>query len=122
MLLLATNMADARHRYRLCTSYVNILKPNCNISNLNRVHRYLIRKYKIALYEVLEIGRKSELLARFFTMFQGDRNKIEGAIKNGQSRETVNNELTRTQDKDKHNKNTTRYMLDTTIRKQRQIT
>ena len=75
MLLLATNITDARYRYRLCTSYVNILKPNCNISNLNRVYKYLIRKYKIALYEVLEIGRKSELLARFFAMFQGDINK-----------------------------------------------
>jgi hypothetical protein len=39
--LLATHMADARHRYQLCTSYVNILKPNCNISNLNRVYKYL---------------------------------------------------------------------------------
>ena len=48
--------------------------------------------------------------------------KIVGVIKNGQSTETGNNELTRTQDKDKHNKNTTRYMLDTTMRKQRQIT
>ena len=38
----------------------------------------------------------------------------EGAIKNGQSRETGNI------DKEKHNKkhNTTQYMLDTTIRKQ----
>jgi hypothetical protein len=30
---------------------------------------------KIALYEVLEIGSKSELLARFFAMFKGDINK-----------------------------------------------
>jgi len=68
-------MADARYRYRLCISYVNILKSHCSISNLYRVYKYLIRKYKIALYELLQIGRKSETLARFFTMFQGDANK-----------------------------------------------
>ena len=39
----------------------------------------------------------------------------EGAIKNGQSRET-------TQDEEKQNKNTTQYVLDTTIRKETQIT
>jgi hypothetical protein len=41
---------------------------------------------------------------------------IEGAIKNGQSRETGNiNE-------EKQNKNTTQYVLGSTIRKQTQIT
>ena len=39
----------------------------------------------------------------------------KGAIKNGQSRETGNI------DKEKQNKNTTQYMLDTTICKQTQI-
>ena len=39
----------------------------------------------------------------------------EGAIKNGQSKET-------TQDEEKQNKNTTQYVLDTTIRKETQIT
>ena len=39
----------------------------------------------------------------------------EGAIKNGQSRET-------TQDEEKQNKNTIQYVLDTTIRKETQIT
>ena len=61
--------------YTDCVRLMFILKPNCNISNLNSVYKYLIRKYKIALYEVLEIGRKSELLARFFDMFQGDISK-----------------------------------------------
>ena len=48
----------------------------------------------------------------------------EGAIKNGQSRETGNIGYTRqgTQDEDKQNNNTTQYLLDTTIRKQAQIT
>jgi len=40
----------------------------------------------------------------------------EGAIKNGQSRETAN-----IKDEGKQNKNTTQYVLDTTIRKQTQI-
>ena len=40
----------------------------------------------------------------------------EGAIKNGQSRETG------TQDEDKQNKNTTQYVKDTTMRKQTQLT
>ena len=72
----------------------------------------------------------------------------EGAINNGQSRETGNIGYTRhrtnkcqriakgqskmdnpeklatqgTQDEDKQNNNTTQYLLDTTIRKQAQIT
>ena len=41
--------------------------------------------------------------------------KTEGAIKNGQSRETDN------KTKDKQSKNTTQYVLDTTICKQTQI-
>jgi hypothetical protein len=40
---------------------------------------------KDELYEVLEIGRKSELLARFFAMFQGYTNKCWCKSK-GQSR------------------------------------
>ena len=43
----------------------------------------------------------------------------EGAINNGQSRETGSIEYTR---RDKQTKNTTQYVLDTTIRKQTQIT
>ena len=43
---------------------------------------------------------------------------IEGAIKNGKSRETGN---IGSKDKEKQNKNTTQYVLDTTIRKQTQI-
>jgi hypothetical protein len=38
----------------------------------------------------------------------------ERAIKNGQSRETTQG----TQDEEKQNKNTTQYVLDTTIRKE----
>jgi len=38
----------------------------------------------------------------------------EGAIENGQSRET--------KDKEKQNKNSTQYVLETTMRKQTQIT
>ena len=75
MLLLVTHMADVRYRYRLCTSYIKIVKQTCSISNLNRVYKYLVRKYKISLYEVLQIRRKSELLAIFFAIFQGDENK-----------------------------------------------
>jgi hypothetical protein len=45
----------------------------------------------------------------------------EDAIKNGQSRETGNPGYTRRR-KTKHNKNTTQYGLDITIRKQTQIT
>jgi hypothetical protein len=41
----------------------------------------------------------------------------EGAIKNGQSIETDN-----TQDGEKQSKNTTQYVLDTTMCKQTQIT
>jgi len=43
----------------------------------------------------------------------------EVAIKNGQSRETCN---MGTQDEEKQNKNTTQYVLDTTIHKQTQVT
>jgi hypothetical protein len=32
MLILATNMADARYRYQLCTSYVNIITPSIFIN------------------------------------------------------------------------------------------
>jgi hypothetical protein len=48
--------------------------------------------------------------------------KIEGAITNGQSREIGNIEHTGHRTKTNKTKTTTRYMLDTTIRKQRQIT
>ena len=41
----------------------------------------------------------------------------EGAIKNGQSRETDNG----TEDEGKQSKNTTQYELDTTLRKQTQL-
>ena len=44
------------------------------------------------------------------------KENTEGAIKNGQSRDTGNI------DEDKQNKNTTQYVLDTTIRKQTQTT
>jgi len=44
----------------------------------------------------------------------------EGAIKNGQSRETVN--IGYTKHKANTTKTTTQYVLDTTIRKQTQIT
>jgi len=43
----------------------------------------------------------------------------EGAIKNGQSRETGNIRYTR---RNKQNKNTTQWVLDTNIHKQTQIT
>ena len=43
----------------------------------------------------------------------------DGAIKNGQSRETSNMEYTRRR---KKKKNTTQYVLDTTMFKQKQIT
>ena len=46
----------------------------------------------------------------------------EGAIKNGQSRETGNIGYTRYKMKTKQNKNTTQYMLDITICKHMQIT
>ena len=47
--------------------------------------------------------------------------KTEGAIKNGQSRETGNIGYIR-QRKKKNKKNTTQYVLDTTICKKNQIT
>ena len=43
------------------------------------------------------------------------------AIKNGQSRETGNIGVHKTQDKDKQNKNTTQYLVDTTMCKETQI-
>jgi len=50
--------------------------------------------------------------------------KTEGEIKNGQSRETRNIGYTRhkMEKKQNKNKNTTQYVLDTTMRKQTQIT
>ena len=49
--------------------------------------------------------------------------KTEGEIKNAQSRETGNIGYQRHKNKDKQtNKNATQYVLDTTIRKQIQIT
>jgi hypothetical protein len=45
-----------------------------------------------------------------------NKENTEGAIKNGQSRDTGNI------DEDKQNKNTTQYVLDTTMRKQTQTT
>ena len=48
--------------------------------------------------------------------------KIEGAITNGQSREIDNIEHPGHRTKTNKTKTTTRYMLDTTMRKQRQIT
>ena len=47
--------------------------------------------------------------------------KIEGAIKNGQSRETGNIRYTRRRQTNWKN-NTAQYALDTSIRKQTQIT
>ena len=45
--------------------------------------------------------------------------KTEGATKNGQSKETGN--IYGTQDEDKQNKNTTQYMLNTTLCTNKQI-
>jgi hypothetical protein len=46
----------------------------------------------------------------------------EGEIKKRQSRQTGNIRYTRRRKEEKQNKNTTQYALDTTIRKQTQIT
>ena len=45
-----------------------------------------------------------------------NKENTEGALKHGQSRDTGNI------DEDKQNKNTTQYVLDTTMRKQTQTT
>jgi len=47
--------------------------------------------------------------------------KTEGTIRKGQSRETGNSGYTRNKTKTNKTKNTTQYMLDTTIRKQTRI-
>ena len=52
-------------------------------------------------------------------MVQYTLGNTEGAIKDGQSRETGNTGHRR---QSKINRNTTQYVLDTTIRKQTQIT
>jgi len=48
--------------------------------------------------------------------------KTEGAIRNGQSRETDNSGHTSRKTKTNKAKNTTQYVLDTTMRTQTQIT
>jgi len=48
--------------------------------------------------------------------------KTEAAIKNTQSRETGNIEYQRHKNKDKQKKTATQYVLDTTMRKEIQIT
>ena len=69
------------------------------------------------IVKVINIYRKNVL-----RLFLIKVRETKGAMKNGQSRETGNIGYTRHKTKTNKTKNTTQYMLGTTIRKQTQIT
>ena len=69
------------------------------------------------IVKVINIYRKNVL-----RLFLIKVEETKGAMKNGQSRETGNIGYTRHKTKTNKTKNTTQYVLGTTIRKQTQIT
>ena len=88
---------------------MNILYDRCNIRTMTT------RLYNVVKY-LQKMAR--DKMSGIVTSTYSEINVTEyrRGNQNGQSRETQ-----ATQDKDKQNKNTTQYVLDTTIRKQTKI-
>ena len=92
--------------------YIFILKDTTDVSFLTFVNCQLP---PVTLFP-RNNGDNETWLCYWFSQTKSTLENTEGAIKNGQSRETGNIGYEVTQ-----NKNITQYVLDTTIRKQTQI-